>query len=313
MEGNLTGGPVVVTIQASDQVFQSTGCGTWTNDLSRVTTDTSGLAGGTYIVGTDIQPGTYTSSGGGYCYWFRLSGFGDQSRFLIQSGGQGNEGPSTVTVEPSDKGFQSQDCGRWTLASEAAAASSPTSGAPEPSFTPESSLTAEPSPTPRKSFPAALSFGDGSYRVGVDISPGVYRTVQGIQGDWLYGCTWEVDAAGGSVRAAGAGGWGQIVVTIEPDAVSFQTSGCGFWTNSLPSAAKAATRFDDGTYIVGIDIKPGTYTSDGGYSCFWARLSGFGNTPRYAIQSGDGSNTTVTILSTDQGFQTHECGTWTRK
>ncbi|WP_438351593.1 hypothetical protein ACP8HI_13705 [Paenibacillus sp. FA6] len=34
------------------------------------------------------------------------------------------------------------------------------------------------------------------------------------------------------------------------------------------------SEFSDGTYIVGKDIEPGTYKSDGSGS-YWARLSGF--------------------------------------
>jgi hypothetical protein len=102
-------------------------------------------------------------------------------------------------------------------------------------------------------------------------------------------------------------------VTIDADAVTFSSGGCGSWTNDIHRGTKAATTFDQGTFIVGVDIEPGTYTSPGGYSCMWFRLSGFGNPSRYAIQSGDGSQTTVTILASDQGFQSLECGTWTRK
>ena len=42
-------------------------------------------------------------------------------------------------------------------------------------------------------------------------------------------------------------------------------------------------------------------------------MSGFGDPQRYAIEKGDGSVTTVTIMASDKGFQSQECGVWTRK
>ncbi len=69
-------GYAVVTIAKSDVGFNTSGCGTWSSDLSRVTDTTQAFGEGTYIVGTDIEPGTYRELGGEFCYWSRLSGFG---------------------------------------------------------------------------------------------------------------------------------------------------------------------------------------------------------------------------------------------
>jgi hypothetical protein len=63
--------PVVVTIQPSDAGFQSNRCGTWTQDLSALGSGSS-FGDGDWIVGTDIQPGTYRKSGGAGCYYARL-------------------------------------------------------------------------------------------------------------------------------------------------------------------------------------------------------------------------------------------------
>ncbi len=83
-------GPTVVTIAAKDKGFTSNDCGTWTKDLSRITTSKTTVEGdGTFIVGTDISPGTYTTDGGEGCYW-------------------------VVTIKSSDKGFQTNDSGSWT-------------------------------------------------------------------------------------------------------------------------------------------------------------------------------------------------------
>jgi hypothetical protein len=40
---------------------------------------------GVYVVGVDIQPGTYVSSNPGYCSWYRLSGLSGDSHDIIAS------------------------------------------------------------------------------------------------------------------------------------------------------------------------------------------------------------------------------------
>src|SRR5690606_14520514 len=71
---DITDGPAVVTIGPNDVGFESTRCGTWTQDLSSITSNNEEFGEGTYIVGVDILPGTYRSEGNDFCYWARLSG-----------------------------------------------------------------------------------------------------------------------------------------------------------------------------------------------------------------------------------------------
>jgi hypothetical protein len=101
----------VVTISASDKGFYSDMCGTWTSDLSAILSPGT-IPAGTYIVGTDMTPGTYRSAAGAVaCRWARLSGFGGTNEEII-----GDGGPSTgavVTISASDKGFRSSLCGFW--------------------------------------------------------------------------------------------------------------------------------------------------------------------------------------------------------
>jgi hypothetical protein len=52
-------GPSLVTILPKDVGFESNGCGEWSSDLSRITDSRTRFNAGTYIVGTDIAPGTY--------------------------------------------------------------------------------------------------------------------------------------------------------------------------------------------------------------------------------------------------------------
>ncbi len=65
---------------------------------------------GTYVVGTEIHPGTYHADGGsGYCAWVRLSNLSGSSGIIDLGNSSG--GPLTVEILPSDKGFEVQgDC-----------------------------------------------------------------------------------------------------------------------------------------------------------------------------------------------------------
>lgn len=107
-----TDAPAIVTIKSSDKGFESQNCGTWTKDLSQITTSKTSFGDGMFIVGTDIMPGTYRNSGGDSCYYARLSGFsGDLSEILANNN---VSTPTIVTISASDKGFKSQGCGTWT-------------------------------------------------------------------------------------------------------------------------------------------------------------------------------------------------------
>ncbi|MFF7647087.1 hypothetical protein [Streptomyces canus] len=90
---------------------------------------------------------------------------------------------------------------------------------------------------------------------------------------------------------------------------------------STPSATKKAQSGGipgDGTYVVGEDIRPGTYRTDGpGDSaipnCYWAPLSGTSGELNEIIANGNTTGpTTVTISASDEAFQTTGCKTWKR-
>ncbi|MEP7378225.1 MAG: hypothetical protein ABI725_01540 [Chloroflexota bacterium] len=73
------------------------------------------------------------------------------------------------------------------------------------------------------------------------------------------------------------------------------------------------TKFGQGTFIVGTDMLPGTYRSGGsGKSCYWTRLRGFTGLLSAIIANHFGNQGIVTIRSTDKGFQSHRCGSWTK-
>lgn len=104
----------VVTVAASDRAFSSTGCATWTSDLSAITVGpTQPFGAGTYIVGVDIAPGTWRSTGAtSACYWERTMTFSHEIGDVIANE-VGNTAP-VVTIGTADKGFSSTGCGTWT-------------------------------------------------------------------------------------------------------------------------------------------------------------------------------------------------------
>ncbi len=104
--------PAVVTIAEGDKGFKSTRCGTWTKDLSQITDSKTSFGDGIFIVGTDIEPGTYKNSGQSSCYYSRLSGFGGDLGDIISN--ENTDDVAIVTIAASDKGFKSTRCGTWT-------------------------------------------------------------------------------------------------------------------------------------------------------------------------------------------------------
>jgi hypothetical protein len=79
--------------------------------------EANSFGNGTYVVGTDIQPGTYRSDGPtpdafGMGYWARLSGLGGTLDEIITNALP--EGPATVTISASDTAFESTGMQTWT-------------------------------------------------------------------------------------------------------------------------------------------------------------------------------------------------------
>ena len=97
---------------------------------------------GTYLVGVDIQPGTYVSNSPGYCSWYWLSSLSGGNN-IIDSNNTAS-GKEYVTIAPTDVAFKTLSCSTWM----------PVTATQTPS-------TAQ----SRTTIP-----GDGTYLVGVDIS-----------------------------------------------------------------------------------------------------------------------------------------------
>jgi hypothetical protein len=69
---------------------------------------------GTFAVGTDIVPGTYTSAGpigSGTCYWKRL-GSGDDGKQQLLDNALSKK-PQVVRIDPTDKTFKTDGCQPW--------------------------------------------------------------------------------------------------------------------------------------------------------------------------------------------------------
>jgi hypothetical protein len=106
-----TGDPAVVTILEGDKAFQSRGCGTWTQDLSAITSDTTTFDDGILIVRTDIEPGTYRNKGQTGCYYARLKDFTGGLGSILANNNTDDQ--AIVTILATDKGFKSTSCGTW--------------------------------------------------------------------------------------------------------------------------------------------------------------------------------------------------------
>lgn len=72
---------------------------------------------------------------------------------------------------------------------------------------------------------------------------------------------------------------------------------------------KQGRLFDDGTYLVGKDIQPGTYVTTDVTNCYWERQDRNGGIiDNNFILSA--RRVQVTIRSTDYGFHADGCGEW---
>jgi hypothetical protein len=161
-----------------------------------------------------------------------------------------------------------------------------------------------------QTFATTGSFGGGTKRVGSDITPGTYRT-RSAPSD----CYWErLKGFSGELKDIIANDFssGYQVVTIKSTDKGFRSSRCGTWSSNLSRVTSSMTKFGQGTFIVGTDIQPGTYRSSKGPNCYWERLSNFTGQLSGIIANNFGGQAIVKIRSSDKGFHSSSCGTWTR-
>jgi hypothetical protein len=159
------------------------------------------------------------------------------------------------------------------------------------------------------------TFDAGTYRVGTDISSGRYFTNPSD------GCYWErLSGLGGTLGEIIANDFvafdaAQVIVDIRSSDLAFHADNdCGTWSRSAQLGLQSSVK--PGFWLVGSQVKAGTYRTTAKYGCYWERLRDFtGNLSGIIANdfvSSAGSEL-VTIRSTDTGFSTDgDCGTWTR-
>jgi hypothetical protein len=191
---------------------------------------------------------------------------------------------------------------------EAEATESAEALTPSPARSPTPTPTPTPTPEPE---PEVVGFGDGTHRVGEDIEPGTYRSDESSLCYWarLAGFSGELE------DIVANGNSGPEIVTITEDDAGFETSNCGDWVpveTTFPETPE--TSFEDGTFVVGSHIEPGTYRADGAVSdlCYWARLSEFAGEGVDGIITNGNGPTVIEISADDAGFTSFGCGTWSR-
>lgn len=234
---------------------------------------------GVYRVNEQIAPGTYRSTGkGARCYWER----GGESENILDNH-LGLAG-GVVTIQPTDFQFESRGCGPWVPLD-------PNNRQPQP---------IEVQTAPKK---------DGFYVVGVDIAPGLW---------WSQGkgsrCYWARQTVTQDLIDNDLGFPGGAVM-IRPEDFEFYASGCGTWTmldsNALPAlpAAQQQAPKKDGVYIIGLNMAPGRWRSNGaGAKCYWEKTSA---TQEIIDNHLGPASVIVDIAPGDFQFKADGCGTWT--
>jgi hypothetical protein len=115
----------------------------------------------------------------------------------------------------------------------------------------------------------------------------------------------------GAAPAATATAAGATATVAGPTVTVTATS-----EKTVTSAPKVAVAMEgDGTYEVGVDVKPGTYVSAApDANCYWARLKGSGGSLDDILANNNTSGrSVVTIKKTDKFFESSGCEPWTKR
>lgn len=174
----------------------------------------------------------------------------------------------------------------------------------------QTAATPTPAPT-QKPAPTFLTFGDGTYQVGKDIKPGTYRTRTGSPNCYYA----RLKGFSGSLNdvLANNNTDNPAIVTILPGDKGFTSENCGTWTSDLSQIITSKTTFSDGMYIVGVDLAPGTYKNTPSQNCYYARLSNFTGGIDSILANNNTDNAAIVMISaSDKGFESTNCGTWTK-
>jgi hypothetical protein len=234
----LAGG--VVTIQPSDYKFESRRCGAWipldpnNKPALPAAQQTAPKKDGFYVVGLDIAPGVWKSTGqGARCYWARQSVNQDLlDNDLGFAGG-------AVTIRPEDFEFYTSGCGTWAMLD--------TNNLP--------ALPIEQQRAPKK---------DGNYIIGLNMAPGRWRS--NGAGDACYWAKTTVtqDIIDNHLGAA------STIVEIAPTDFQFHAHRCGVWTLT----DGVGTPIDPATVDTGTAAKPASTACPSANVCILSPASG---------------------------------------
>jgi hypothetical protein len=182
---------------------------------------------------------------------------------------------------------------------------SSTSSSTSPTSNPASSASSAP---PKSKF---VTFGSGTLVVGKDIQAGTYRTRHDSSN--CYFARLKGFSGALSDIIANDNTNARVVITILPTDAGFQSSNCDTWSSDLSAITTSQTSFGNGDFIVGTDMVPGTYRNTASSGCYFARLSGFDHTLDNIIANDNtDAQAVVTIAASDKGFESSNCGTWTK-
>jgi hypothetical protein len=94
-----------------------------------------------------------------------------------------------------------------------------------------------------------------------------------------------------------------------PTGAAASAGGAASAGTSAPGGRIAGT----GVFLVGKEVRPGTYRTSGGATCYWARLRATDGTLESIIANGvPSAQAVVTIQASDKAFDTANCGVWER-
>ncbi len=150
------------------------------------------------------------------------------------------------------------------------------------------------------------AFGDGTYVVGAEVAPGLYRAAaptESCERARLHNFTGE-----GWINWSGQWSGPVEIVEIEETDAGFFSEGCGEWSDQWTPIVAPGQPFGDGAYVVGVDIAPGRYrTASATDECEWRRLGTFAKPQR---SLGKDDSPIAEIAPSDAGFVSSGCGAW---
>jgi hypothetical protein len=170
-------------------------------------------------------------------------------------------------------------------------------------------VSSAPTPSPTPPAQGSSTFSNGTWLVGEEIAPGMWRALRSRA------CAWKrlssIEGTTDTVAAAGS----LLTVEISPTDAAFWSEGCGWWTQILaPPSSTPTDPFGPGTWLVNQEVAPGLWqNSDSSEGCSWSRLSSLDGSPSSVNGVGFGFTViTIELTEADRAFDSKGCGTWSR-